>query len=481
MRLYGILMADTRKPSNHFAPRGAPPKTPGAAGGQRPGRVVALGLLVVLAAAAIAVSNFYSTPAPTPPAPAGAQAPALQAAASVPAPAVAPKPVPPPAPAVTAVPEPPPAPAPPPPEIKPVNAAAKHFIYSGRTKAGREAMLKEYGGTPETEAAVLKALRWFKAQQNSVGSWGQSQSVAMCGLALQAFLAHGETPESEEFGDTVHRAIGHLTNQILGSDGQVGGSSYAHGIGVCALSEACALCDLPQLMPAMEKGLKVIVDGQQGAGGWDYNYKKDQRWDLSVSGWQIQALKTGHLAGAQTPGLLEAIDRAMIFLKKESFSKGSFGYDRPGGGSQAMQGAGTFCLQLLGDGLGPEAQDGVKWLSANMALDWKNAGTLGQGTYAWYYHTQALYHAGTDAWPKWNAKLIEQLLARQTDEGCWFTPSGGPAGPMGDYDTALQTAFCTLMLEVYYRYGPMHKQIIASTATSSMGPTAPTDKGLKIE
>ena len=64
---------------------------------------------------------------------------------------------------------------------------------------------------------MLLALRWLKKNQEADGSWhinsggGSNASgpakPAMTGLALLTYLAHGETPASEEFGQTVERAI----------------------------------------------------------------------------------------------------------------------------------------------------------------------------------------------------------------------------------------------------------------------------------
>ena len=53
----------------------------------------------------------------------------------------------------------------------------------------------------------------------------------------------------------------------------------------------------------MEKSLFLLIDGQQKSGGYDYSYAKAQRWDLSVAGWQFQAMKAGYVAGANVEGL----------------------------------------------------------------------------------------------------------------------------------------------------------------------------------
>ena len=52
--------------------------------------------------------------------------------------------------------------------------------------------LKDNGGTPACEDAVVKGLRWLKTSQAADGSWG-TQKAAMTGLALLAYFGHCET------------------------------------------------------------------------------------------------------------------------------------------------------------------------------------------------------------------------------------------------------------------------------------------------
>lgn len=48
-------------------------------------------------------------------------------------------------------------------------------------------------GDPTTEQAVMKALRWLKKTQRTDGSW-TGNPVSNTGLAVLAYLAHGEVP-----------------------------------------------------------------------------------------------------------------------------------------------------------------------------------------------------------------------------------------------------------------------------------------------
>lgn len=72
-------------------------------------------------------------------------------------------------------------------------------LYSPRSGKGRKT----------TEIAVLAALRMFKTTQNADGSWGAGEARRLAtSLVLSAFLGHGETPASEQFGASVARAHG---------------------------------------------------------------------------------------------------------------------------------------------------------------------------------------------------------------------------------------------------------------------------------
>lgn len=361
-------------------------------------------------------------------------------------------------------------------------------LFAARTNQGRKRSLRKFGGSTATESAVLKALRWLKNTQSSNGSWSKSQPDAMSGLALLAFLAHGETPLSEEFGPTVQRAMQYLTNRMMSvPDSQHTGlvRAYVNGIVSYSLSEAYGLTKIPFLKPAMEKGVGFIVRGQQKqTGGWDYRYNKGRRWDLSVAGWQVQAMKAGYVAGADVPGLLDAIEHSIHFLKKVTYKDGRFGYSSPGSGSWGMQGAGTLCLQLIGEGSSSEARAGVKNISANDQVVWddkKEHRGHSNPTYNWYYETQAMFHAGTSHWKKWNKVFSETLVRKQKSDGHWDCP-GKVGKDTPEYDPWYTTCLCCLSLQVYYRYLPTYKMPKGvAKKTKSILESIDEDLGLEIE
>lgn len=335
-------------------------------------------------------------------------------------------------------------------------------LYSGRSNEGRKKTLKKFGGNDATEMAVLKALRWLKKTQKADGSWAPSESIAMTGLALLTYLAHGETPMSEEFGPTVQRGMQYLADRI--NELKKPPADYRNGIAAYALSEAYGLTKVPFLKPAMDKSLQWIVDGQQKNGGFDYSYAKGARWDLSVSCWQYQALKAGFVAGADVRGLEKAIERGVRFMCNVTYDKRKkrFGYSSPGLGSDGLQGAATLCLQLFGEGRCTEAKTGIKYISEECKVVWNNpklkvTSSSENPLYAWYYQTQAMFHAGKTTWKQWNAMFAPELIKFQNPEGYWECPSRDRVEFKCNYDKWYTTTLSALSLQVYYRYLPTYK------------------------
>jgi hypothetical protein len=85
---------------------------------------------------------------------------------------------------------------------------ASRFIKGPTAKSGCQGCRREAPSpTDLTENAVLRGLDWLRKVQNPDGSWGERNKGAMTGLALLAFLGHGETGESQNYGLTVNKAV----------------------------------------------------------------------------------------------------------------------------------------------------------------------------------------------------------------------------------------------------------------------------------
>jgi hypothetical protein len=244
----------------------------------------------------------------------------------------------------------------------------KNIYGSTRNTGTRGAQLAKFGGDRVTEDAVVRALRWLKLKQQKDGAWG-AQKVAMTGLGVLTFLAHGEKPgESAEFGETVQKALEFLINSQT-SDGRfkgMDGNQYAHPIATYALCEAYGMTLNPNVKAAAERALVPIIKGQHPTGGWTYkmdpNPEKDAthgaagkyRDDTSYMGWCAQALKAAKLANIHAEGLEKAMKLAVKGFKANAHKDGGFGYTSPGRGG--LTSVGTLCMQLLGAANEPEVK-----------------------------------------------------------------------------------------------------------------------------
>ena len=370
-------------------------------------------------------------------------------------------------------------------------------IYGARTGGARGSALGRYGGKHggSTEKSVALALRWLKRYQERDGRWQEQSgngsvrysgaSVAMTSLALLTYLAHGETPESPEFGETVKKAIEWLIKSQLpnGKFRNTGGEDkdYSQPIAAYALCETYALTKVPMVKTAAEKAIAVIIKGQNPGGLWNYNFGESgegavhgkDRNDISFGGWCAQSLKAASSAGLENPGLKEAIHQAVIGLKGNYIAgmKG-FAYTRDDEANESASSIGALCMQLLGMGKDPVVKDAMTVLDT-ATCDWKNP-VVDNPIYTWYYLTQAKFHTGGAVWDKWNNQFAPQITGAQTiikngikdmngnnvDIGYWKPCNQRDvAGKKGEHcqSYVYNTTLCALMLTVYYRYLPTYK------------------------
>ena len=364
-------------------------------------------------------------------------------------------------------------------------------------------------GDAQTEGAVLKALRWLKKTQQPNGSWKPSP-VSNTGLAILAFLAHGETPSSKEFGSTVQKAMQFLIDSLGKRKDKTGkevvtfkgadGNEYSTLIGTYALCEAYGMTRNPNTKIVAMQTLQRIVDGQGPTGGWDYGINpKSTRDDLSFGGWALQALKAGKMAGMHPKGLDECIKKAVKCLKTRNFKNNGFGYCA-GNGPGGLTATGCLALQLLGYMNENEVKNSLDtmrlWLPSfegNKGKKLTEALPVGNPQYYCYYASQCKYQAGmcqgatpanVKTWQDWNLamKALYPRTIKTLPEKI-PGPDGKPRQigywPMSKEEKTCQsggdtmaTCLCALQLMVYYRYLP-------TTQTKAAKANAPEDEGDK--
>ena len=330
------------------------------------------------------------------------------------------------------------------------------------TAASRAQAMRANGGDPKAEEAIKKGLQWLKGHQNADGSFGEQYPVAMTGLALLAYLGHCERPTSTEYGPTVKKAIEYLLGVGNAQDGKLskaGGTPwvYEHGIATYALGEAYILTKDPKIAEVFSKACRIIVYGQGPDGGWMYNYDKSAS-DTSVSGWQVQALKTAVLSGLSIPEADAALKKSVGNVMRCRGANGGFGYRGPED-KQSLTGVGVVMLQIAIHERGQVVRKAL-----DLYIDHKNAPVYNYDAgdanlYSWYYGAQACFQYGGSPWGKWNRIVMPQIIAHQTADGNW-SPFGGAGGAGFDHTgkgttsdaEVYRTSLCSLMLEVYYRY-----------------------------
>jgi len=218
-------------------------------------------------------------------------------------------------------------------------------------------------------------------------------------------------------------------------------------------------------MPA-QRALDYIVAYQHKEGG-GWRYSKGSPGDLSVTGWQLMALKSGQMSGLKVPPEVFKMAERFIDASEDANQKGCYSYVPGGGRTHAMTATGMLCRQYLGiNPRSPKLLAGVDFL--------KTMPPQGPGKpmdmYYIYYATQVMHHMGGDAWEFWNegpggkdskTGIRDTLIAwgdaeakkGEAFEGSWMFP-GGHTAPGG---RIMCTSLALLSLEVYYRHLPLYR------------------------
>ncbi len=330
------------------------------------------------------------------------------------------------------------------------------YVRSRGSATLRAAAIDNGGGDPQTEAATLKGLDWLVANQNQDGSWGKDFKCAMTGSSILAFLGHGDTTQSPKYGDEINNAALYLMNWGLKNKGRLWnpnfpgmGQAYTHAISTYGLAELYTTSkasglQIPRLESVIRRAAKIIVDGQNDEGGWAYGYRKSSMTDLSVGGWQVQALNALHHTGLKIKGVDKALGKAIKCIKKAQDSQGAFKYmTRDAKGKTSMTAVGMLALQLQHQ---ENSLEGKRAMQYNVKA-FNNPSV--SNYYITYYATQVFFLHGGDAWENYNRKFQIKLLEAQNADGSWSKPNAG----FGKEDSQiLATCWATLALEVYYRY-----------------------------
>jgi len=320
-----------------------------------------------------------------------------------------------------------------------MNIGAEYTLWAGKPQ-------KPPATAEEVQQALRRALDWLASKQQKDGSW--SGRYAYTGLSIQAFI--GAKCVQKDYSANTKSAVQYLKSVWKPSakyaegskdqafyGGQLGTENmYEHAMTTLGLIEALVDLNDASLEPIAQEAINLIIRSQntehklealggpfktdsESYGGWRYRPDSTNS-DLSVSGWQILALRAAVNAGFSVPDYV--FPSAAKFVRSLQGKKdGSFNYSGPGdyGNSCGRAGMGALSLQLCGFPQDPAIPPALRFMQ-DYAPRW-NVEAKGDGYpfYYWYYGTRAMYLAGGDDWRIWKDWMCRFLVDHQSPDGSW--------------------------------------------------------------
>ncbi len=330
-------------------------------------------------------------------------------------------------------------------------------------------------GSESSENPVAAALQWLAAHQMPDGGWSFKHSTApacdgQCrhdgnmdearnaatAMALLSFLGARQTQKEGKYKDTIEKGLNYLVERMkIGPNGgslhEPGGTMYSHGLASIVLCEAYAMAKDKSLERPAQAAINFIVYAQDPVGG-GWRYQPKQAGDTSVTGWQILALQSGHMAYLSFPPV--TIQKAFRFLDSVQSDEGAkYGYTKPEQARITTTAIGLLSRMYLGwKKDNPTLRRGVEWLAKE--------GPSETNLYYNYYATQVMWHWGGEEWKQWHRVIRDRLVKSQATEG---HEAGSWGADKGDHGTKLggrlyHTAMAAMILEVQH-----HRRFLVPT------------------
>ncbi len=332
----------------------------------------------------------------------------------------------------------------------------------------------------KVDDAVQRAIAYLVSRQQSNGSvhdGARHNITAMTALSIMSMAAVGHQPtDPTREGNAMRKALEYVLREDRidrnGYFGRNDGSRmYGHGIITLMLGEMLGMGVDDEMDKRIADRLRGAVDlilrdqkpASAGvvAGGWRYDPGQSSA-DLSISVWQVMALRSAKNAGMKVPK--EAIDRAVAYVVRcfkdfgpqqrrgdVTIRKGAFGYMPGANPDYAMAAAGLLSMQVCGRYDAPEVAGAADWLfnyNPRYNHNWFFYGT--------YYYAQGMYQYKAD--PKYareSRRRVESLLlTNQNQDGSWTAHRGSERSAGRIYTTSM----AVLSLSVKYHYLPIYQR-----------------------
>lgn len=327
----------------------------------------------------------------------------------------------------------------------------------------------------EVDLAVERGVAYLLSKQREDGSITDRQyETTMTALAIMAMASTGVTPsEVGVQGEAASRALDFvLLDDRIDKDGYYGNRDgsrmYGHGIIALMLTEMIGMgandAQDRLLLSRCQRAIDLILSAQaqkkpkQYMGGWRYTPNSNDA-DLSVSVWQLMALRSANNDGLKVPA--EAIDAAIRYLQRSYTSRldtdgipaeavAGFSYlPENSNPTFAMTAAGLLALQVCGQYESPLVLGATEWLEQHPPK-WNDRFFF----YGIYYYAQGMHQRGGDAAERAELLVKELLLDKQQADGAWSAGGGEEDGAGNVYTTCM----AILSLSVKYHYLPIYQR-----------------------
>jgi hypothetical protein len=323
--------------------------------------------------------------------------------------------------------------------------------------------------SPAASASIDRALRFLHEAQLPTGDLPHGQTAgttAVASLAVMAFLSRGHMPGQGPYGAGINAAIDYVLKcqQLEGpkkgllAHDESNVAMYEHGISTVMLAEVYGMVDdqrRSRIDRALALAVQLIIDSQgaektdaKDRGGWRYALNSPDA-DISVTGWQLMALRGAANCGAAIPA--DVLKKGADYVGRCATEKGGFAYQAAGTEPNvARTGTGLLSTILIAGDMGsPQIKKAADYLLANPP---------DRSTpfyyYAIYYDSQALNQLGGTYWQDVYPKLVANLLPLQQADGSFAPTADSTEAEAG---AAYRTSMAVLALTVPYRYLPLYQ------------------------
>ncbi|MEM1355310.1 MAG: prenyltransferase/squalene oxidase repeat-containing protein [Planctomycetota bacterium] len=319
----------------------------------------------------------------------------------------------------------------------------------------------------QVEQAIERGVRYLIAQTDdrdgSIGVRNQYRT-ATTSLAIMAMVAVGHQPTDQTpQGKALRDALNYiLADDRITPDGylgrQDGSRMYGHGITALMLTEMLGMgVDDRQdelIRVRCRAALDLILRSQQVdkseryRGGWRYE-PGSRDADLSVTVWQLMALRAGKAAGMDVPA--QAIDQAVEYLKRSyremGREKGGFGYEPGQYPRYATTAAGMLAMLVCGR----YEHEQVRHAS-NQLLEWGPQVGDQWFYYGTYYYAIGMYQVGGEHATTAQRETWRVLKEQQRVDGSWQNRHHHES------DQVYATSMALLALSVRHHYLPIYQR-----------------------